>query len=138
MSDADFLDTNVLVYAHQPDDPRKQQIARGLLRHAMAGKGIISAQVLSEFATTLLHKASPRATPQAVIEILDGLAPVKVISPDNDLIRRATEAHSTYGLHFYDGMIIAAAERAGCNRILSEDFNTGQSYFGVTVANPFC
>lgn len=38
---------------------------------------------------------------------------------------------------FYDGMIVAAAERAGCKRILSEDFNTGQEYFGVTVANPF-
>ena len=42
-----------------------------------------------------------------------------------------------YGIHFYDGMIVAAAERAGCQRILSEDFNAGQEYFGVTVVNPF-
>jgi predicted nucleic acid-binding protein len=47
------------------------------------------------------------------------------------------EARSSYGLHFYDGMIVAAAERAGCDRILSEAFNASQKYFGVTVANPF-
>ena len=137
MSGTDFFDTNVLVYAHQPDDPRKQQIARGLLRQGLASKSVISAQVLSEFATTLLHKASPRATPQAVIDILDGLSPLKLVSPDNDLIRRAIEVHEAYGLHFYDGMIIAAAERAGCERILSEDLNAGQNYLGVTVVNPF-
>jgi len=34
-------------------------------------------------------------------------------------------------------MIIAAAERAGCTQILSEDLNSGQTYFGVTVENPF-
>jgi predicted nucleic acid-binding protein len=137
MSGIDFLDTNVLVYAHQRDDLRKQQVARGLLRQAVAGKFVISSQVLSEFSTILLDKASPRATPEAVIEILDGLSPIKLVSPDNDLIRRAIEAHASYGLHFYDGMIIAAAERAGCERIWSEDLNAGQKYFGVTVANPF-
>jgi predicted nucleic acid-binding protein len=40
-------------------------------------------------------------------------------------------------VQFYDGMIIAAAERAGCKRIWSEDLNAGQEYFGVKVENPF-
>jgi len=60
-----------------------------------------------------------------------------VISPDVELVRRAIEARTQYGLHFYDGMIVAAAERARCARILSEDLNAGQEYFGITVANPF-
>jgi predicted nucleic acid-binding protein len=47
------------------------------------------------------------------------------------------EARAAYGLHFYDGMIVAAAERGGCERIWSEDLNAGQKYFGVTVENPF-
>jgi predicted nucleic acid-binding protein len=47
------------------------------------------------------------------------------------------EAHATYGLHFYDGMIVAAADRAGCSRIWSEDLNSGQRYFNVEAANPF-
>ena len=53
------------------------------------------------------------------------------------IVRRAVQARLSYGVHFYDGMIVAAAERAGCTRILSEDFNEGQKYFGVAVANPF-
>ena len=137
MSGTDFLDTNVLVYAYQFTDPEKQRVAQDLVRRAVVGKFTISSQVLSEFASTLLHKFSPPASAQAVIALLDRLSPIKLIAPDGDLIRRAVEAHVSYGLHFYDGMIIAAAERGGCERILSEDLNAGQKYFGITVTNPF-
>jgi predicted nucleic acid-binding protein len=137
MSGVDFLDTNVLVYAYQFNDPDKQRVAQELVRRAVAGKSLISTQVLSEFASTLLHKVLPRATPEAMIAILDRLAPIKLVTSNADLIRRAVEAQASYGLHFYDCLIIAAAERAGCERILSENFNAGQEYFGVTVANPF-
>ena len=137
MSGVDFLDTNVLVYAYDFNDPHKQRVAQGLLERAIAGKFVTSTQVLSEFASALLHKASPPATAQAMLVILDRLSPVKLVAPDAGLIRRAVEAQSSYGLHFYDCMIVAAAERAGCERIWSEDFSVGQKYFGVTVANPF-
>jgi predicted nucleic acid-binding protein len=137
MSDADFLDTNVVVYAYDERDPQKQRLARQLLQGGIAGKIVISTQVLAEFAAIMLHKASPPATADAVTEALDALASIRLILPDADLVRRAVEARAAYGLHFYDGMIIAAAERAGCARIWSEDFNEGQEYFGVTVANPF-
>jgi predicted nucleic acid-binding protein len=50
---------------------------------------------------------------------------------------RAVEAHAAYGVRFYDGMIVAAAERGGCQKILSEDLNAGQKYFGIVVENPF-
>jgi predicted nucleic acid-binding protein len=60
-----------------------------------------------------------------------------VIAPDSATVRRAVEAREQYGLHFYDGMMVAAAERAGCPRIWSEDLNPGQVYFGVRVENPF-
>ncbi|MGA7560877.1 MAG: PIN domain-containing protein [Terriglobales bacterium] len=137
MSGADFLDTNVFVYAYQFNDRGKQRVARELVAAAVAGQFVISVQVLSEFASTLLHKASPLATPDAVAAILDRLSPIKLVVSDGELVRRAVEARATYGIHFYDGMIVAAAERAGCGRILSEDFSAGQEYFGVTVSNPF-
>ena len=98
---------------------------------------MISSQVLAEFASTLLHKISPPADARDVIAALDALGPVRVIAPDGDTVRRAVEARGQYGVHFYDGMIIAAAERGGCKRILSEDLNAGQRYFGVIVENPF-
>ncbi|MGA2001986.1 MAG: PIN domain-containing protein [Terriglobales bacterium] len=137
MSGADFLDTNVVVYAYDENHPQERQIARQLIERGVAGKTVVSAQVLAEFAATMLHEVSPAATEAAVITALDALSNLRVVTPDAELVRRAVEARAAYGIHFYDGMIVAAAERAGCERILSEDFNAGQEYFGVTVANPF-
>jgi predicted nucleic acid-binding protein len=137
MSGPDFLDANVLVYAYDVADRAKQSIAQDLVRRAVAGGMVISTQVLAEFAATLLHKLTPAPSSADVIALLDTLAPIRLVAPDHDIVRRAVEAKAAYGLHFYDGMIVAAAERAGCERIWSEDFNSGQKYFGVTVANPF-
>jgi len=133
----DFLDTNILVYAYDPTDPRKQQIAQDLVRRALAGEILASTQVLAEFAATLLHKVSPAPRLEDVIAVLAVLEPVQLIVPDSDMVRRAVETRASYGVHFYDGMIVAAAERGGCGRIWSEDLNAGQKYFGVAVENPF-
>jgi predicted nucleic acid-binding protein len=133
----DFLDTNVLVYAYDPGDPRKQRVAQDLVTRALAGEIVVSTQVLAEFAATLLHKMTPAARPRDVMAVLDALGPIRVVVPDGDIVRRAIEVRAEYGLHFYDGMIVAAAERGGCRRILSEDFNVGQEYFSIAVQNPF-
>ena len=93
--------------------------------------------MLAELAATLLHKLSPPARPADVAVVLDALSPIRTILPDSEMVRRATEANAQYGVHFYDGMILAAAEREGSLRLWSEDFNPGQRYFGVTVENPF-
>jgi len=137
MSGPDFLDTNVLVYAFDTSNPEKQRVARALLKGGISGRLVISTQVLAEFAAALLHRITPRVSADAVMRGLDALAAIRTITPDHDLVRRAVEAHVAYGIHFYDGMIVAAAERAGCERIWSQDLNTGQKYFGVTVVNPF-
>ncbi|HVO79675.1 MAG TPA: PIN domain-containing protein [Terriglobales bacterium] len=137
MPGPDFLDTNVLVSAYDVSDPAKQRTAQELVRKAVTGGLVISTQVLAEFAATLLHKLAPAPSTDDVIALLDTLAPIRLITPDGDTVRRAVEARAAYGLHFYDGMIIAAAERAGSERIWSEDFNPGQKYFGVVAANPF-
>jgi predicted nucleic acid-binding protein len=133
----EFLDTNILVYAYDAGEPRKQKIAQGLVRRALAGEIAVSSQVFAEFAATLLHKMTPAAKPEDLIALLDTLGPIKLISLDGDVIRRAVQARGQYGLHFYDGMIVASAERGGCQRIWSEDFNAGQKYFGIAVENPF-
>jgi predicted nucleic acid-binding protein len=52
-------------------------------------------------------------------------------------VRRVVEARRAYGLHFFDSLILATAERGHCPLVLSEDFNHGQGYFGVTVLKPF-
>jgi predicted nucleic acid-binding protein len=138
MTAPDFLDTNILIYAFDKGDPDKRRLAQDLLRRALLGHMVISTQVLAEFAATMLHKLSPAASPQQVSAILDSLAPIKLIIPDGDIVRRAVEVRARYGLHFYDGMVVAAAERGGgCGRIWSEDLNSGQKYFQIVVENPF-
>jgi predicted nucleic acid-binding protein len=137
MSGVEFLDTNVLVYAYDPSDPRKQGIAQSLVRRALAGEILASSQVVGEFAATLLHKLMPPAKPDDLAVLLDTLGPIKLVPLDGDVVVRAVRARAQYGLHFYDGMIVAAAERGGCQKIWSEDLNAGQKYFGITVENPF-
>jgi predicted nucleic acid-binding protein len=137
MNAPEFLDTNVLIYAYSPDDPRKQEIARELLKRGVKGECIVSVQVLAELAATLLHKIKPPTPPEEVADVIDLLATIPTVQPDADAVRRAVQAHQHYKVHFYDGMIIAAAERAGCKKIWSEDLNAGQEYFGVRIENPF-
>jgi predicted nucleic acid-binding protein len=98
-----------LVYASDVSDPPKQRIAQTLVTRAVAGELIISTQVLAEFAATLLYKLAPPVPAQDVVALLDALGPIRLIAPDGDIVRRAVEAHAKYGLHFYDGMILAAA-----------------------------
>ena len=137
MSATDFLDTNLLVYAYDSSSQGKQSIAKEFVRQALAGEGVVSSQVLAELVSVLLHKLSPPMPIGSVKGILDALSPIKLVVPDSDLIRRAVEAHETYQLHSYDGMIVAAAERAQCKRIVTEDLSNGQKYFGITIFNPF-
>jgi predicted nucleic acid-binding protein len=137
MTGPEFLDSNILVYAHDDADPKKKKIAQDLIKRAVLGEMLISTQTLAEFSATLLHKFSQQFSSNEMIGILDTLAPIRLVMLDAGVVRRAVEAHRTYGVHFYDGMIVAAAERGGCNRIWSEDMNAGQEYFGIKVENPF-
>jgi predicted nucleic acid-binding protein len=137
MSGLDFLDTNVLVYALDVADPRKHRIARPFLSKAVVGEFVTSTQVLAELANSLLQKFQSKFTADDVLTILGSLKPIPLVKPDVDMVCRAVAAHAAYGIHFYDGMIVAAAERAGSEKIMSEDLNAGQEYFGVTVVNPF-
>lgn len=137
MSGPDFLDTNILVYAYSPADARKQKIAQGIVGKALRGDGIVSSQVLAEFAATLLHKVVPPMPTEQVLIALDALGPMRTVHPDHGMVRRAIEARAAYGIRLYDGMIVAAAERGGCRRIFSEDLNAGQKYIQIPVENPF-
>jgi predicted nucleic acid-binding protein len=137
MSGPDFLDTNILVYAYSPADARKQKIAQSIVGKALRGEGVVSSQVLAEFAATLLHKVAPPMRAEEVLMALDALGPMRLVLPHHGMVRRAVEAKTAYGIHFYDGMIVAAAEGGGCRRILSEDLNAGQIYFLIPVENPF-
>ena len=60
-----------------------------------------------------------------------------VISPDAQFVTRALDIRERYEIQFYDAMMVAAAERAGCDEFLTEDLNDGQMYGNVKAVNPF-
>ncbi len=132
-----FLDTNVIVYAIDAQDRRKHAIAASLMDSALGGgdEFRISAQVLFEFANICLKKLGCDA--QEVLKMLDLLRCITIIDQTPQLVGRAVEIKALYGISLQDAMIVAAAEKAGCTELLSEDLNDGQSYAGVRVRNPF-
>ena len=132
-----FFDTNILVYAVDPRDPRKQKIAGEILAHAMDvnNDGAISVQVLSEFVNILQSKFGLSA--DRVEEYASMFYPLLKAEITADMVRSAIFIRREYGIQYYDSLIVAAAEKIGCHEIVSEDFNAGQIYRGMMAVNPF-
>lgn len=134
----DFFDSNILVYMYDRRDPVKHGRAFKVVRRAMeTGTGVLSAQVLGEFYNTVTRRI-PEPLSDNVVEGAIGLLSVMpVVELDLTLVQRAIGTCRRYQISYWDALIVAAAERAGCSRILSEDLNPGQLYNGIPVVNPF-
>ena len=138
MSDKVFFDTNVLVYAYDQRDPGKQSQAQALLLNAtQANRAVVSAQVLGEFFVVVTRKIAQPMTAVEAAEVIAEFGTIEVMPLDFSLVQRAIVTQQEYGISYWDSLIIAAAERAGCVTVFSEDLNSGQSYHGVEVQNPF-
>jgi predicted nucleic acid-binding protein len=129
-----FLDTNVLIYAASTkiDDPRKFAIARDLISRTQF---CLSVQVISEFVSNMAKKFS---VPSAEIAMwLDRLSEFEILPVDLDLVKGALATSQRYQLSYWDGAIVAAADRLGAPILYTEDLNHGQNYGSVKVVNPF-
>ena len=131
-----FLDTNVLVYASDRDEPDKRRRARALVRAAAAdGNGVISTQVVQEFFVTATRKlAIDPLKAKAIVATLHRLDLLEVTLED---INQAIDGVVLWQVSFWDALILTVAGRAGCPVVYSEDLNAGQRYGGVEVKNPF-
>ena len=138
MPDRTFIDTNVLVYAYDTRDPEKQLRAQA---HVTAGiedeSAVISVQVLSEFFTVVTRRIPSPLSIDEAEQVMDLLCILPVVELDIRVIRRAIGIHRQYGISYWDSLIVAAAQKAECAQILTEDLNAGQSYEGILVMNPF-
>ena len=132
-----FFDSNILVYAVDPADPRKKKIAIDLLTHSLElnHDGVISTQVMSEF-VNVVHKRGI-ANVDDLDEWISLFYPLLATEVTMDIVRNAIEIKKEYGIQFYDAQIVATAEKLGCHEIVSEDFNDRQLYRGMAVVNPF-
>ena len=99
--------------------------------------GVVSAQVLGEFYNATTRRTSNPLPEEVVREAISLFTTLPVIEIDLGLVQRAVGACSRYRSSYWDALIIAAAEKAGCTQIISEDFNTGQTYHDILVVNPF-
>lgn len=135
---ADFLDTNIFVYQLDQSDPRKSEVATAIIERGVDGSAVTSFQVVQETLNVIVGKLP---TPEPVVEaqryLDDVLSLYWRVMPSPRLYRAAIDVRSRYGFHFYDSLIVAAALEAGCDRLLSEDFQDGQRIEGLTVVNPF-
>jgi predicted nucleic acid-binding protein len=134
-----FVDTNILAYARDLRDARKQQIAAAWMSSlAKRRNGRLSWQVLIEFYAVATHPsklAMPAAAAQADILALQVWNPVV---PDSELLRRAWTVQEQLSLSWWDAMIVGAALQAGCETLLSEDLQHGQVVDGkLGIVNPF-
>ncbi len=138
MSDRNFLDTNVLVYAYDQHNLQKQKKAQELLTEGIKHENLwLSVQVLGEFFNVVTrHIADPMSSDEAR-EIIDTISILPVQEIDSTMVRRAIETHMMYMISYWDSLIVSAAERAGCATIFTEDLNDGQAYRNMVVCNPF-
>ena len=132
-----FLDTNVLVYAVDATDPDKHAKAVAIVQEALRNRRAyaISVQALTEFSNVALGKLG--LPPADVLDFLRVFRGLDTISPDLPLVLRGVELKALHGIHFYDAMMVGAAERAEAAEFWSEDLNPGQRYGGILVRNPF-
>lgn len=132
-----FVDTNILVYAHDASAQEKHARSRELLRTLWAeGGGGLSIQVLQEFYVNITRKVPRPLAPSIAAEIIGDLAAWNVHSPTSEDIQEAIRLQQRYGLSFWDAMILTSAKAIGCATVWSEDLNAGQRYDNVQVVNP--
>lgn len=136
MADRVFVDTNVLVYADDPNGGAKRTRAIEVLTSLIADeRAVISTQVLQEYYVVATRKLGlPPEDARLRVEALSRLDLI-VVRPE--LILDAIDLQRLHTLAFWDALIVRCASSSGCRSILSEDLNNGQTIDGVAIVNPF-
>jgi predicted nucleic acid-binding protein len=137
MNGKTFIDTNILIYAHDADRSVKHRIARDIVDELWVDdSGAVSMQVLQEFYANATRKMRvPLSKPQAR-SLVDDYA-VWCIETTPTEIAAAFRIEDQARIGFWDALIIAAAQKSGADRLLSEDLNSGQTIAGIRIENPF-
>jgi predicted nucleic acid-binding protein len=136
--DRTFVDTNVLVYAYDRSAGSKRQKAQGILADLWdSGLGVVSTQVLQEFFVTVTRKLPKAMEPAAARDVISDLLKWELVVVEGTMILDAISLHTKHGYAFWDSLILAAAGKAGCAVLLSEDLSSGHNIGGVAIRNPF-
>lgn len=138
MSAPIFVDTNVLLYEWDGSVPEKQARAIDWMQHLFAGRvGRLSFQVLAEFYRGATQKLRPALKPETAEKYARTFFPWNPVTIDEGVLDAAWRIQRSYKLSWWDALIVAAAQSAGCRTLLSEDFQAGQEFGNLVVVNPF-
>jgi predicted nucleic acid-binding protein len=139
---AALVDTNVLVYRHDPRDPRKQRVATELLRRGIEQRSLrVAYQAIVEFyaaVTRPIRGGAPLLDPLAATrETEELLSQFDVLYPTEELLHSALRATAAYQLSWFDAQMWAYADTNALTEIVSEDFQNGRLYGRVRIVDPF-
>jgi predicted nucleic acid-binding protein len=137
MNDKTFVDTNILIYAHDVDAKAKHEAAKRVLHDLWKGRtGVLSMQVLQEFYVNVTRKIASPLPKDAARQVVNTYA-IWCMETTPAEIAAAFRIEDESRIGFWDALIVASATSSGAVRILSEDFNAGQTIGGIRIENPF-
>ena len=133
-----FIDTNVLIYAHDLDAGKKHTTAVKIIKDIWESKnGVISTQVLQEFYINVTKKILKTISSMEAREIIRSYMSWEITENTPMSIVRASEIEEKHHISFWDALIVVAAYSAKVDKILTEDLNSGQMIEGIFIENPF-
>jgi predicted nucleic acid-binding protein len=139
MSGRCFLDTNIFIYSFDQANPDKAAIAKKLIQDRLRSRsGLISFQVIQEFFSVALKRMPAFvSSPDAELYLLSVLRPLLGVNSSIGLYSEGLRLQWRYKLSWYDSLIVAAANEAGCELLYSEDLRDGARFERIVVKNPF-
>ena len=138
MSDKYFVDTNILMYAHDSAGGAKHERARGLVERLWRDRtGVVSTQVLQELTVNLRRKSAKPLSAKATREVVADYLTWQVVVNGGEAILEALELEDRYQVSLWDALVLQAAHASGAEVLYSEDLSHGQMYGSVRVVNPF-
>jgi predicted nucleic acid-binding protein len=137
MSDKYFVDTNILMYAHDAVAGEKHERAKALVEELWRNRsGVVSTQILQELVVNLRRKAAQPLGAKATREIVTDYLSWQVVVNGGDAILEALELEVRYQISFWDALVIQAARASGALVLYSENLSDGQMYGSIRVVNP--
>jgi predicted nucleic acid-binding protein len=137
MSAVTFVDSNILIYAHDLDAGVKRERAVARLRELWdAGTGRLSVQVLQEFYVNATKKLSTPVARSTAREVINTYGAWIHRATTVETVTRAADIADMARISFWDALIVASAEEVDAEEILSEDLNEGQAIAGIRITNP--
>ena len=137
MPDKYFVDTNILLYAHDRSAGLRHERGRQLVEQLWAsGQGVLSTQVLQELCINLRRKIARPLPVEEIRRIIQDYLSWEIVINDSASVLQALEIELRYQTSFWDALILQAAESSGAAILYSEDLAAGQKYGAVQVVNP--